>query len=229
MTYLSWRLQGVQISLWLLFSYMSPKLGKSCLQLTEGNFGEFLAKFKVIIFEPYEECSWNFQDNILLVRASFGLSFNKIWGVIHGHFRSSWWFDMKWNLIWYEIVGVLQLLPDPVAFFLNCFVFIHSHEDGTVKFWNVSSLSYTLLYTISTSHLFENDFDGGPPPDDEEEDWPPFKKVGAFDPYADDPRFVIQKLLFCPVTKTLIVGGSGGQVIWYTLQDNDSTAVEVSS
>ena len=112
---------------------------------------------------------------------------------------------------------------------LFCFVFIHSHEDGTVKFWDVSSLSYTLLYTISTSHLFENDFDGGPPPEDDEEDWPPFKKVGAFDPYADDPRFVIQKLLFCPVTKTLIVGGSGGQVIWYTLQDDDSTAVEVSS
>ena len=26
----------------------------------------------------------------------FGLSFNKIWGISHGHFRNSWWFDMEW-------------------------------------------------------------------------------------------------------------------------------------
>ena len=29
-----------------LVSYLTPKLGKSCLPLMEGNFGKFLAKFK---------------------------------------------------------------------------------------------------------------------------------------------------------------------------------------
>ena len=50
MAYLGGRLQGVQISVWLLFllvSYLSPNLEKSCLQLTESFFGQFSAKFKV--------------------------------------------------------------------------------------------------------------------------------------------------------------------------------------
>ena len=50
MAYLGGRLQGIQISVLLLFSldsYLSSKLEKSCLQLTEGNFGQFLAKFEV--------------------------------------------------------------------------------------------------------------------------------------------------------------------------------------
>lgn len=55
-----------------------------------------------------------------------------------------------------------------------------SHEDGTVKFWNVTGLAFNLMYTISTGKLFESDYDDGPPPDDgEEEDWPPFKKVAG--------------------------------------------------
>ena len=100
MAYLGGRLQRVQISVWLLFSldrYFSPNLEKSCLQLTEGNFDRFLAKiWSVIIFEPYEEWSWNFQDSMLFMKTSYGSSFNKIWGVSHGHFRNSWWFDMEW-------------------------------------------------------------------------------------------------------------------------------------
>ena len=58
MAYLGWRLQGVQVLVWLFFllaSYMTPKFRKSCFHLTEGSFGRFLAKFKLIIFEPYEE------------------------------------------------------------------------------------------------------------------------------------------------------------------------------
>ena len=98
---------------------------------------------------------------------------------------------------------------------------VYRHEDGSVKFWDVSSLSFNLLYTISTAQLFQSDFDDGPPPeDDEDEDWPPFKKVGKFDSFTDDPRFVIQKLLLCPVSLTLVVGGSGGQLIIYDISPN---------
>ena len=48
---------------------------------------------RVIIFEPYEEWSWNFQDSFFLMKTSYGLSCNKIWGVTHG---TIWWFDMEW-------------------------------------------------------------------------------------------------------------------------------------
>ena len=60
---------------------------------------DFWQNLKCNNFEPYEEWSWNFQDSILFMKASYGLSFNNIWGVSHGHFRNSWWFDMEWPTI----------------------------------------------------------------------------------------------------------------------------------
>ena len=49
MAYLGGRLHGVQIPVWLLsslVSYLTQKLGKSCLPLIQGNFCQFLAQFK---------------------------------------------------------------------------------------------------------------------------------------------------------------------------------------
>ena len=87
---------------------------------------------------------------------------------------------------------------------------------------------FHLLYTISTAKLFAGD--GDPPPDaDDDDDWPPFKKVGAFDPYADDPRFVIQKIHICPASKLMAVGGSGGQVILYDFNEGETKEVGVHS
>lgn len=53
-------------------------------------------------------------------------------------------------------------------------------------------------------------------------------QVGSFDPFSDDPRFVIQKIQMCPVTGILAVGGSGGQLLIYDLkstEERDSTEV----
>lgn len=53
-----------------------------------------------------------------------------------------------------------------------------SHEDGSVRFWDVSSVDIVLIYKLSTSNLFslssghENSEDL-----DMDEEWPPFKKV----------------------------------------------------
>jgi lethal(2) giant larvae protein len=46
-----------------------------------------------------------------------------------------------------------------------------------------------------------------------EDEWPPFRKVGTFDPYSDDPRFAIRKILLCIFSGTLIIAGTAGQVI----------------
>lgn len=32
------------------------------------------------------------------------------------------------------------------------------HEDGSIKFWDVSSLAMTLLYKVSTASYFEEGF-----------------------------------------------------------------------
>lgn len=95
---------------------------------------------------------------------------------------------------------------------------ITGHDDGTVKFWDTSQALFTLLCTINTTKLFQ-EYDGPPPEDPDDEDWPPFKKVCNFDPYVDDSRFVIQKIYLCPVSKMLVVGGSGGQILIYNLDE----------
>ena len=36
--------------------------------------------------------------------------------------------------------------------------------------------------------------------------------IGSFDPYSDDPRLGVQKIALCPMSATLIVAGTAGQV-----------------
>ena len=39
-------------------------------------------------------------------------------------------------------------------------------------------------------------------------------QVGTFDPYSDDdPRLGIQKITMCPISETMVVGGTAGQVV----------------
>lgn len=46
-----------------------------------------------------------------------------------------------------------------------------------------------------------------------EEEWPPFRKTGVFDPYSDDPRLAIKRVTLCPLSGTLVVAGTAGQVV----------------
>lgn len=52
-----------------------------------------------------------------------------------------------------------------------------------------------------------------PDPEDMEEEWPPFRKTGVFDPYSDDPRLAIKRVTLCPLSGTLVVAGTAGQVV----------------
>ncbi len=99
---------------------------------------------------------------------------------------------------------------------------ITGHEDGSVRFWDASTVSMHHLYTLTTSKFFLlNDDDIALIDSDEvlnetsnaEDEWPPFRKVGTFDPYSDDPRFAIRKILLCIFSGTLIIAGTAGQVI----------------
>ena len=42
-----------------------------------------------------------------------------------------------------------------------------------------------------------------------------FFRVSSFDPYSDDPRLAVKKVLFCGDSGVLVVGGTAGQVIWF--------------
>ena len=53
--------------------------------------------------------------------------------------------------------------------------------------------------------------------EDMEEEWPPFRKIGSFDPYTDDYRLAVKKVSFCGKSGRLIVGGTAGQVVNFEL------------
>ncbi|XP_050447248.1 lethal(2) giant larvae protein homolog 1 isoform X5 [Cataglyphis hispanica] len=93
------------------------------------------------------------------------------------------------------------------------------HEDGTVRFWNASDVCLTPLYKYNSSILFTGEHLDvlEQPPEDDEGEWPPFKKVGIFDPYSDDPRLAVKKVLLCPLSSTLVVAGTAGHVIAATI------------
>ncbi|XP_071041650.1 lethal(2) giant larvae protein homolog 1 isoform X2 [Parasteatoda tepidariorum] len=99
------------------------------------------------------------------------------------------------------------------------------HEDGSVRFWNASGVALSHLYTIHTSNLFVSE-DGEHPA--EEEEWPPFRKVGSFDPYSDDPRLAVKKILLCVHSKTLVVAGTAGQIVFFELKE-ESTEQELEA
>ena len=93
--------------------------------------------------------------------------------------------------------------------------------------WDVSQVSMHLICSLKTSTILTGEDE---PPHDQEaddEDWPPFKKVGAFDSLLDDNRLVILKLALCPVTQLLIIGGAAGQVLFYDLSKDALSKPEV--
>ncbi len=94
------------------------------------------------------------------------------------------------------------------------------HEDGTIRFWDVTAMSMQLIYKLKTSDYFQTE--STPLDDDQnisgdngqnEDTWPPFRKVGTFDPYSDDPKLGIQKLYLCPQKEILVIAGTAGQVL----------------
>ena len=95
---------------------------------------------------------------------------------------------------------------------------LYSHENGSVKFWDVTTGAMRLIYELKTANLFV----GQEPDTTMMEDfadfkWPPYRKVSSYDPYEDDPRLAIKFIELCPLSKTLCVGGNGGQVIVFSL------------
>ena len=91
------------------------------------------------------------------------------------------------------------------------------HEDGSVRFWDVTNMSMQLLYRLKTADFFQTD--SAPHEENDEDNWPPFRKVGTFDPYSDDPKLGIQKIILCPLKELLVIAGTAGQVLILTLSD----------
>ncbi|KAI8435696.1 hypothetical protein MSG28_003949 [Choristoneura fumiferana] len=108
-------------------------------------------------------------------------------------------------------------------------VLLTGHEDGSVRFWDVSGVAMTPLYKYTTAQLFSGEeiCENNDSQTDEEE-WPPFKRVGTFDPYSDDPRLAVKRVILCPLSGMLTIGGAAGHIVIASLKTTANTA-EVKS
>ncbi|XP_054718851.1 lethal(2) giant larvae protein homolog 1-like [Uloborus diversus] len=114
----------------------------------------------------------------------------------------------------WPILGGVNSAEEPTVHNL----LLTGHEDGSVRFWDASGIALSHLYTIHTSHLFVGE-DGEPAA--EEEEWPPFRKVGNFDPYSDDPRLAVKKIYLDVFSKTLVVAGTAGQIVLFEMKEEE--------
>lgn len=99
-------------------------------------------------------------------------------------------------------------------------ILVTGHEDGSICFWDASNVNLSHILTVHTRKLFiAPDGDIAPidgddiPGESLEDEWPPFRKVGTFDPYSDDGRLAIQRITLCPMTGSFVAAGTAGQVI----------------
>ncbi|VUZ52144.1 unnamed protein product, partial [Hymenolepis diminuta] len=106
---------------------------------------------------------------------------------------------------------------------------ITGHEDGVVKFWRLAAGNCARkIFSLFTGSLFEGEFGPDALGDinrdvDEAEPWPPFRRVGLFDPFMDDVRAAVKVIQL--VDRTLVVGGAAGQVsVWQLLKARPTMA-----
>jgi lethal(2) giant larvae protein len=80
-----------------------------------------------------------------------------------------------------------------------------------------------LIFEVKTNTIFvslegdEMDFDDAA---FSEFQWPPYRKVGSYDPYDDDNRLSIRMIDFCPYMCKLCVAGEGGQVLTFAFNSS---------
>lgn len=98
-------------------------------------------------------------------------------------------------------------------------ILLTGHEDGSVKFWDCTGVVLQPLLHFRSAVLFGSDDDLDEVHDQEQYDdtEPPFRKAGLFDPYSDDPRLAVKKIAFCQKSGHLIVAGTAGNIVRFTL------------
>ncbi|KAH7732082.1 lethal giant larvae [Aphelenchoides avenae] len=134
-----------------------------------------------------------------------------------------------------ETTAAKEAASDPLV---ERSILVTGHENGVFKVWDTSSGGFNLLISHETAREFEGYKEETPKPDmlrrqyssvssggtitsdedDNDPNWPPFRKVGLYDPFADDTRLAVSKLSFDPDTGEIVVGGRSGHTIAYELQ-----------
>ena len=90
------------------------------------------------------------------------------------------------------------------------------HADGTVKFWDSSSLSLQVLYRLKTSKVFDKTRVKN-------------SRVDGVEPSLMDDNskhLSVQRLAMCPEGRLLAVAGASGHVILFKFRRQESSQVQ---
>lgn len=87
-------------------------------------------------------------------------------------------------------------------------VIITGHADGSVKFWDASSLMLQVLYKLKTAKVFEK---------------PRSKEERSSTDIVDEDPFAIQILSWCPESRVLCVAGVSAHIIVYRFSKQEVT------
>ncbi|TMS36392.1 hypothetical protein L596_003567 [Steinernema carpocapsae] len=117
-------------------------------------------------------------------------------------------------------------------------VYLTGHEDGSVNVWAGDQQSFRRIISFNCSTLFEgyegeqegqldptasidaafvSDTSASDPDLTAAHDWPPFRKIGLYDMFCDDPKLSVTALCFDPKTGNIAVGGQAGQAAVFRL------------
>jgi lethal(2) giant larvae protein len=105
-------------------------------------------------------------------------------------------------------------------------VLVTGHYDGAVRFYDVNSGSFELLYTLNLTNYFKSE------ELDEEHEHESLgdvklRKVGAdFGACVDDSRYAVCKIYICPKTHAVVIGSHSGQVVVFDLGDSNQSNTE---
>ncbi|VDM62820.1 unnamed protein product [Angiostrongylus costaricensis] len=116
-------------------------------------------------------------------------------------------------------------------------LYLTGHENGTVRVWCAGHADMKLLFVIDTRNEFhgfsevdKDDAEKEPAVYDTESsddefqftgEWPPFKKVGDYDPFCDDASLSIQKVVFDEKSGHIVIGARGGHVLLYSIEETE--------
>ncbi|XP_064488140.1 syntaxin-binding protein 5-like isoform X2 [Ornithodoros turicata] len=88
-------------------------------------------------------------------------------------------------------------------------IILTGHADGSLKFWDASSVTLQVLYRLKTSKVFE-------------------KPKRSSREMADDDPFAVEKVAFCAESRVLVVAGSSFYVLVFNFKKSEaSIEVEV--
>ena len=87
------------------------------------------------------------------------------------------------------------------------------HADGTVKFWDTSSLSLQVLYRLKTSKVFEKSRSKRAGPGDGD---------GSMAPELAKPHLAVKQLAMCPESRLLAVAGASGHVTLFKFRRQEA-------